>query len=471
MVPLHHHHQLHQCLSNYTKPNDEKYIINQSFNNYNNDTITTDAVRLSSNYTEPNVIKYIANGSFNNYNKGNVNGTAKPPSNYAKPIHLKFKDIDYVDQNNCYKKNTVHNDASRSIRRDRVNMANVIIPRHPNNFSRYVLDEPDNGSKVKTETSIVNASQSNLEATETSDPELETRLQTFEHWPNPYISKRSLAEAGFIYTGEDDIVQCPLCSIEGYRWVAGDIPMEDHRVWSPNCPFVRRNIEHDHSESNAIGLDTCGNYGIEILPNSVPEDNKFDYKRLGVHKIKSPVNEDKITLESRLATFDNWPKSLKQKPAELAEAGFYYTGVGDQTLCFYCGGGLKDWEEDDQPWEQHALWFSKCMFVILKKGVDFIEKVKREKDCQLSLPSNQEVKAKEEPASSSTELSGQCENLNGKESEAAEKTLCKICFKNELGVVFLPCGHIVACVDCAAALKTCAVCRKPLEATVRAFLS
>uniref|UniRef100_V5GHQ7 Apoptosis inhibitor IAP n=1 Tax=Anoplophora glabripennis TaxID=217634 RepID=V5GHQ7_ANOGL len=368
----------------------------------------------------------------------------------------------------------------RVIGRERVDMANVVVPRRQNNLISnigYIFDEPDNGSKTKSNiqetNNIVNVSQSSLETAVTSDPEFESRLRTFEEWPNPHVSKESLAKAGFVYTGEDDIVQCPVCKIEGHRWVSGDIPMEDHRVWSPNCPFVRRNIEHDHSEGGARrSLDTCGIRGIEIFPNSIPEDNKLDYKRLGIHKLKSPVNEDKITVESRLTTFENWPKSLKQKPAELAEAGFYYTGVGDQTLCFYCGGGLRDWEEDDDPWEQHALWFSKCIFVILKKGVDYIEKVKREKDCQLSLPSSsQEAKAKEEPASGAPELSGQCEKFAGKESEAAEKTLCKICFKNELGVVFLPCGHIVACVDCAAALKTCAVCRRPLEATVRAFLS
>ena len=31
-------------------------------------------------------------------------------------------------------------------------------------------------------------------------------------------------------------------------------------------------------------------------------------------------------LEARLATFDEWPPGLEQRPEELAEAGFYYTG-------------------------------------------------------------------------------------------------------------------------------------------------
>ena len=31
-------------------------------------------------------------------------------------------------------------------------------------------------------------------------------------------------------------------------------------------------------------------------------------------------------LEARLATFREWPSGLQQRPEELAEAGFYYTG-------------------------------------------------------------------------------------------------------------------------------------------------
>lgn len=49
--------------------------------------------------------------------------------------------------------------------------------------------------------------------------------------------------------------------------------------------------------------------------------------------------------------------------------------------------------------------------------------------------------------------------------------MCKICYNGELGVVFLPCGHIVACVKCAPGMTTCAVCREPVTMTVRAFFS
>ncbi|XP_063370643.1 death-associated inhibitor of apoptosis 1-like [Cydia amplana] len=79
------------------------------------------------------------------------------------------------------------------------------------------------------------------------------------------------------------------------------------------------------------------------------------------------------TEAARLRTFKHWPKSMKQKPEEFA--GFYYTGQSDKTKCFYCDGGLKDWEKDEVPWEQHARWFDRCAYVQLVKGGDYVQKV------------------------------------------------------------------------------------------------
>jgi hypothetical protein len=35
------------------------------------------------------------------------------------------------------------------------------------------------------------------------------------------------------------------------------------------------------------------------------------------------------------------------------------------------------------------------------------------------------------------------------------------------GIVFLPCGHGIACINCSISLNTCAVCRQIITATVR----
>ena len=42
--------------------------------------------------------------------------------------------------------------------------------------------------------------------------------------------------------------------------------------------------------------------------------------------------------------------------------------------CFYCDGGLRNWQAEDDPWTEHARWFSECGFVRLVKGDEFISK-------------------------------------------------------------------------------------------------
>jgi len=75
-----------------------------------------------------------------------------------------------------------------------------------------------------------------------------------------------------------------------------------------------------------------------------------------------------------------WPVSMKQTPKDLAEAGFFYSGKGDATICFSCGGGMRDWNPEDIPWEEHALHFGKCKYVNVVKGSEFISMVKEKKN-------------------------------------------------------------------------------------------
>ena len=97
-----------------------------------------------------------------------------------------------------------------------------------------------------------------------------------------------------------------------------------------------------------------------------------DVENVGIIRHSGPANAKYSTTESRLRSFRDWPPALRQEPKQLAEAGFYYIGLSDQTKCFYCDGGLRNWQPDDDPWTEHARWFSKCGFVRLIKGDEFI---------------------------------------------------------------------------------------------------
>ncbi|KAK3584079.1 hypothetical protein CHS0354_012546 [Potamilus streckersoni] len=114
-----------------------------------------------------------------------------------------------------------------------------------------------------------------------------------------------------------------------------------------------------------------GNGSITPLPNT--NDFMSDTFRLPTgFRIRSRQYQ---LFKDRLRTFVNWPRHLTQTPRQLAEAGFYSLGTADVVRCFACDGGLKNWEPEDDPWIEHARWFSSCDYVLHVKGEEFIQLV------------------------------------------------------------------------------------------------
>ena len=55
---------------------------------------------------------------------------------------------------------------------------------------------------------------------------------------------------------------------------------------------------------------------------------------------------------------------------------FFHSGFNDVVRCYVCDGGLQKWSPEDNPWVEHARWFSHCAYVRQIKGEDFIELVR-----------------------------------------------------------------------------------------------
>merc|ERR1719228_1509014 len=172
--------------------------------------------------------------------------------------------------------------------------------------------------------------------------------------------------------------------------------MIEHRTLFPSCPFVQGhevgNIPlggHGEGEGGhqlaqvSPGHDETGIRwnSNHTEPNTTPEKgiSKFSPhgaspESIGIMKHAGPLHPQHATLEARLRTFREWPPALRQQPKQLAEAGFYYIGLSDQVKCFYCDGGLRNWQPEDEPWVEHASWFSRCVFVRLVKGDEYVKK-------------------------------------------------------------------------------------------------
>ncbi|KAK6171479.1 hypothetical protein SNE40_019661 [Patella caerulea] len=195
------------------------------------------------------------------------------------------------------------------------------------------------------------------------------RLQTFKNsWPHCSPSPNDLAKAGFSFTGSPDGVRCVFCKGILRNWQDVDIPMIEHRKHFPNCPFVCGhqvgNIPLDVRSAVSERMDATHSHGTGATNQFTPVS--------GIHTERL-CHPNYATEASRIASYTLWPSGLSQTPQQLAEAGFFYAGSGDGVTCFHCGGGLRTWERGEDPWEEHAKWFSRCPYLLQVKDEAFVQ--------------------------------------------------------------------------------------------------
>ncbi|AQQ79947.1 putative inhibitor of apoptosis [Leptopilina boulardi filamentous virus] len=333
----------------------------------------------------------------------------------------------------------------------------------------------------------------------------ELRLKSFEHaieWPLIFLKADLFAKAGLYYIGENDSVKCFECNVTIMKWEEDDEPLACHKRWSARCRFIRKiacgNVpigidpntvpipkrSYDVCGSSSSipaaeinvcggrggggdGIDCCGIYTDEFLKET-KKNTKKELKKNGIIKSKKSYYPNYSTNESRLITFETWPKAMMRIKEQLSNAGFFYSGNGDKVLCYQCGGSINNFELHDDPWIRHAKEYPNCLYVFLVKGQDYINRIQDLKINNLNSCLENvslDVDNKKNDINSITTV------IDNNIVTNDDGRICKICYNEEIGVVFLPCGHIVACIKCAPGMMNCPVCRKPVSMNIRTFFS
>ncbi|XP_010211130.1 PREDICTED: baculoviral IAP repeat-containing protein 7 [Tinamus guttatus] len=379
------------------------------------------------------------------------------------------------------------------------------------------------------------------------------RLRTFWQWPESSpVSARDLAKAGFFFVGPGDEVQCFCCGGVLKDWVPGDCPIIEHLKFFPSCKFV---CGEDVGSQQVFAFeeifDCVDGQFLSFLQRMDSEEtalpNQPEYPELG-------------TEEMRLSTFESWPQYSEVHPEQLARAGFFYTGQGDMVRCFYCDGSVRNWELGDDPWREHAKWYPRCEFLLRSKGREFVNDVQESFFSTLVSPRHSWHQADQDSSASQDAVrNGELQSLPAlvessvvqnilqmgfdptlvanlveskylltgtrylseselisellqtdwegssgaeatRESERScsreetqpvqqkesgetplsteeqlrrlqEEKMCKVCMDRDVSVVFVPCGHLVACAECAPNLRLCPICRAVIRGSVRTFMS
>ncbi|KAI0224127.1 Baculoviral IAP repeat-containing protein 3 [Lamellibrachia satsuma] len=191
------------------------------------------------------------------------------------------------------------------------------------------------------------------------------RLESFTDWPTrSYARPEKLAKAGLYYLGIADRVKCAFCNGILRNWEPRDEPKIEHRKLFPNCAFLR--------DARAVGNVTIEEERVNIQQTSQNDAaNPSPSSEMGVIT-ERPAHQKYAVEATRLSTFRRWPRSSSILPEDLAVAGFFYKGPGDNVKCFFCDGGLRNFEFGDDPWTEHARWFPRCNYVKTVKGEEFI---------------------------------------------------------------------------------------------------
>lgn len=198
-----------------------------------------------------------------------------------------------------------------------------------------------------------------------------------------------------------------------------------------------------------------------------------------IGSVRQTAEFPRYSIESvRLRSFKHWPIQMKQKPEQLADAGLFYTQHGDHVVCFSCGGGLRDWNDNDIPWEQHALYYEDCKYMKLLKGDGYhdevITKLAMDRIAKQNNQTSEDSSSSTEPPSCTTTTESTTTADDAKccskfDEKLSEYKKCKICYVNDYNAVFLPCAHMIACVKCASSVTTCPICNGSLENIIKVY--
>ena len=314
------------------------------------------------------------------------------------------------------------------------------------------------------------------------------RIQTFTNWPHSIsVPPNDLAEAGFYFTGNKDVVQCFCCSVVVEQWDLCDIPVEEHLKYSPECSFAKAVAQR-----------------------------KMQGKR---HCTPQAQSTAKLvnSYEQRLVAFKNWPQDAPVSAQDLAMAGFYSTGLGDEVKCFSCGGALKCWQRGDSAWGEHSQYFPSCQYVQQYAPITVVsshdepwnqpltKKQQRDEYVQIAIEMGfskelaSQVLSRHQTTVNSfgsfldllidqsettAASSGSCQsatltqqstlvptappqslNLHDEVVQGRQSRKCKVCMEKEADIVFVPCAHVI-CHVCANSAPKCLVCRSQIECRI-----
>lgn len=299
---------------------------------------------------------------------------------------------------------------------------------------------------------------------------LDARIRTFSQWPRSDIQHPEvLATAGFYYLDIDDQVRCFHCNGGLRSWQKEDDPWYEHAKWFPKCQFVQLAKGSDYIQS----VQEQTKPSLEEAMNTEPVQKALE---MGLHegRIRSAT-------KTRLDTTGR-PYTTVEALVDAVLDGQHNEEQGD------------DEDENNQSSSTIVQEVSRILDTIFNprassssmnqddepvQDIDHnTQRVQVTENAQTDEAPKERTEPAVESAVESSSVPNTIESMESQQLSLEEENrklkdarLCKICMVDEVGVVFLPCGHLVTCYQCATGVSACPLCRRSIKAYVRTFLS
>ncbi|XP_026319004.1 baculoviral IAP repeat-containing protein 7-B isoform X2 [Hyposmocoma kahamanoa] len=304
---------------------------------------------------------------------------------------------------------------------------------------------------------------------------LAARLATFEGWPADRAqTPRTLADAGFFYTGTDDQVRCFYCDGGLGRWEASDAPWSEHARWFPHCGFVllvkgQQFVDSCRAPTTAVTrcIDECMESETVMAALGAGLD-AARVRRAIMRRLRTtglPFNTSEALIDAVLDEQLNeeaW--SVSPRNQRLAR------DILAETLRdFAPRSGIIPSTQDESSENRSSPSLSPPRSPVPLEPLSSQSAHSEPSLTQINESEPQTSKA-ERPEKKFTPFNKTL-TLEEENRQLKEARLCKVCMDSEVSVVFLPCGHLVSCGGCGAALAACPLCRASVRALVRAYLA
>ncbi|XP_071096571.1 putative inhibitor of apoptosis [Haliotis cracherodii] len=290
-----------------------------------------------------------------------------------------------------------------------------------------------------------------------------SRLDSFVAWPIRYVPKtpEQLASAGFFYIGSADRVTCFHCGITLRDWEEEHDPVAEHQRYSEHCQFI------NSVDVNQLGVVQRRN---SSFVNSSASCN-------------TDVEDAKVTCKPNGEKVNNIVFSTPARPgiSDIREANSdLHLGGG---ACSHSRGVDVQSEAtaDVQSTRSLSSLCGRLEALTVQQTKDGSAGSVTSKDA--TIPTRKQkmgVQSSKLPTTHHGRI-GESKvakfpnqkliSMKAENRRLKEQSTCRKCRINAVSILFLPCGHLVTCSDCADKVHACVVCGTTILGTVKTFIT